>query len=127
MLCKVDVGGVVSKDDIVDVKTGSFRQPHACVGDEGDKPPSLIVLHLTVLLYAPDVLQRYGLTSLVILKVRQIDTRESVTAVEAMLLDAQVDNGANGREEACNCLFIGRYKDTYPHHLPYTQRKLIFH
>ena len=100
MLCEVDVGGVVLKDDIVDVKTSSLRQPHACVSDEGDKSSGLIVLHPTVSLYAPDVLQRYGLASLVVLKVRQIDTRESVPAVEAMLLDAQVDDGADGREVA---------------------------
>ena len=100
MLCEVDVGGVVFENDIVDVKTGSFRQPHACVSDEGDKPSGLIVLHPTVSLYAPDVLKWYRLASLVVLKVRQIDTRESVAAVEAVLLDAQVDDRANGREVA---------------------------
>ena len=68
--CEVDVGGVVFKDDIVDVKTGSLRQPHARVCDEGDKPPGLIVLHPTVSLYASDVLKRYGLASFVVLKVR---------------------------------------------------------
>jgi len=80
------------------MKTSSLRQPHASIGDEGDKPSGLIVLHPTVSLYAPDVLKRYGFASLVVLKVRQIDMREGVPAVEAMLLDAQVDNGANGRE-----------------------------
>ena len=98
VLCEVDVGGVVFEDDIVDVKTGSFRQPHACVGDEGDKPSGLIVLQSTVSLYAPDVLQRYGLASLIVLKVRQIDTREGVAAVQAVLLNAKVDDGADGRE-----------------------------
>ena len=98
MRCKVDVGGVVFEDDIVDVKTDSLRQPHASIGDESDKPPGLIVLHSTVLLYASDVIQRYGFASLIVIKVRQIDTRKGVPAVEAMLLDAQVDDGADGRE-----------------------------
>ena len=100
MLCEVDVGGVVFQDDIVDVKTSSLRQPHARVSDEGDKPSGLIVLHSTVSLYAPDVIQRYGFASLIVLKVRQIDTGEGVAAVEAVLLYAQVDDGANGREVA---------------------------
>ena len=100
MLCEVDVGGVVFQDDIVDVKTSSLRQPHASVSDEGDKPSGLIVLHSTVSLYAPDVLKRYGLASLIVLKVRQVDTREGVPAVEAVLLDAQVDDGADSREVA---------------------------
>ena len=82
------------------MKTSSFRQPHARVGDEGDKPSCLIVLHSTVSLYAFDVLKRYGLASLVVLKVRQIDTREGVLAVETMLLDVKVDDGTDGREVA---------------------------
>ena len=74
------------------MKTGCFRQPHDRIGDEGDKPPGLIVLNPAVSLYVSDVRKRYGLASLVVLKVRQIDTREGVQAVEAMLLDAHVMN-----------------------------------
>ena len=80
------------------MKTSSFRQSHACVGDEGDKLSGLIVLHSAVSLYAPDVLECYGVTSLIVPKVRQVDTREGVAAAEAVLLDAQVDDGADGRE-----------------------------
>ena len=78
MLCEVDVGSVVFQDDIVDSKTSSLRQPHARVGDESDKPSGLNVLHSTVSLYAPDDLKRYGLASLVVLKVRQIDTEKAL-------------------------------------------------
>ena len=63
---KVDVGCVVFQDDVVNMKTCSLRQPHASIGDKGHKPPGLIIRYSTVLLYASDILQRYGLASLVI-------------------------------------------------------------
>ena len=81
MWFKVDVGGVCFQDDVVDMKTSSLRQPHACVSDKGDKPSGLIIRCFTVLLYASDALKRYGFSSLVVLKVREIDSREGVPAV----------------------------------------------
>ena len=94
---KVDVGCVVFQDDVVNMMTCSLRQPHASIG-EGHKPPGLIIRYSTILLYASDILQRYGLSSLVIFQVRQVDSRKSVPTVKAMLLDAKVDDGADGRE-----------------------------